>query len=1826
MQLKQFLLTIRQFFSPFEAQQILTAFRQDPLIWNQFLDEQFCQSFLEFAQSDTEVWRPVNAAILSLGFSPEVVELARHPRTRLSKLLKENSLEEVEKACQGAQVSHDLQSAVLVAFGLRDRFQIAGNWDAVISQIASSGEPARPDVWATVFACLSGLVDDWPVVQESLLRRMPVSFSIKIISHVILTRPAAQSEQVKEFKDFLTPLSYGGQVAGVRETLAHGEPALAEQIARQLIAEINSENYLSQTLKGKTSDEVYILANDMGHLSELFEIAGEEETAKKLGVKAEQFLRYWQTGTEISRVERLLPELGVEEADILLSQSFPVLPENAVLREELILISEKYSVGKAWLDEVSEATTSPWVQFCKARRFLEAEDTEQAVETARKALSHLLEQFSNSENPLERCFIQNWRPADEIDFLQSLGLENEASQLAEALLSARPNDLVLLEKLGELSVEVKCEQRAVELAQMETLLSPDDIARHRKLARLFDQTEDWENGYLEWRDILRLSDEPLEADRVAFAHSAFAVEKHDEVIEACEVVLGGNPNNGEANLLMGKALMGEERPAKAIPYLSSAIVLIPEEPSGWMLLAKAYLMEDQPKRAQETLQTAILTAPDSADINYALGESYRRSGALSEALPYLKKAASLNPGSLSVSLDLADTLKSLGYLKEAEVFLRGARKKWPRNTELAYLEAETLLASGRDESALQALEVSVSQDDPPVARLMVYVKTLLQHKNPLLAYYPNLERARLAKANSAMEKLLKQTPADLQGQIYKAEIAGACGDLNEAFALLEKILDIPEANHARWKWRVQGDVGVVAMKLGETETALAALEQAAQLKPEMIDLQRFLTDAYAKANLVTEALQTARIALKMAPDDIQNLTWFADTTIRLGKKDEAVNALRCATQLAADQPEYFIQLARLEWQVGDFGAARQTLQMLAALDCANAQHLQQAAILFHKLGDSRSSLSCLEQAVGLDPEDEMRLQVEGAYLNHKMGRFEEALKNIQRALEFAPRLLFIYVFEADLLAALHRYDAAVACLEHALKLKEELESEESRQEDQGLIKGEEIIPAMWISELEKLSAIHIRFAGLLREQNDLAQALEHSVRALTICPESLELRYFAADVASAMLRMEEAADLAAIPEEHDAFENSEERVDQEELEVWVALVCLQAEIAFGKGEEVLAGRLVQKAMQVAPENPRVIAAQCRLLARWGDLEMANEYFVRAVTNYQHETGSLNLEPPSKKVWQQNQLTRFDDRWQLWLSETALELNRWQKAIQFMESYLREMPYEPRASLLLAKIYIVRAEQKRLCEELNCVNHAPEDSALDENHYEKAKELLIEAGRVGEASEIARWQLRHEVVFHLSLENVRKMMEAAQRPEDLIQVVAALRWIGNNAGAIQIARRAADSPDMLLQAAMCYMQEDADEALEIAQKAVASQPHNPMSHAVLAMIAGNRQMWVLALQSIETALSFWPDEAVWHALAAGYVTHLDDLNNLLSHWEQAYELAPSEFEYALALGKVYLTLENYSQAVEVLSKAVQLNSKSADAWYQLARAYQQVGNLMKGMDCADRASSLDGQMVEPLLLSGEIALQLGRLNHALGYAKNALRRDSNHQRAIQFLVAVLKEQGELKKALRVIEKSLPSIGEPSLALLLDRARLVLELDGADAALPLLDELSEVEKDHPQVLRLLAKTQFALGNLELSENYARSSLQLEPDEPEMNLLLGRINLQTGNLDRAIHHLSESIRVAPMKVDAYLELAKTYQKRREETKALQIYQKAIKLSENDHRPYYEAGLILRERKNYVEAEAMLRRASEMAPEDLNIRRQLGAIVALNLVHNAQEVRSTL
>jgi tetratricopeptide (TPR) repeat protein len=110
----------------------------------------------------------------------------------------------------------------------------------------------------------------------------------------------------------------------------------------------------------------------------------------------------------------------------------------------------------------------------------------------------------------------------------------------------------------------------------------------------------------------------------------------------------------------------------------------------------------------------------------------------------------------------------------------------------------------------------------------------------------------------------------------------------------------------------------------------------------------------------------------------------------------------------------------------------------------------------------------------------------------------------------------------------------------------------------------------------------------------------------------------------------------------------------------------------------------------------------------------------------------------------------------------------------------------------------------------------------------------------------------------------------------------------------------------------------------------------------------------------------------------------------------------------------------------------------------------------------------------------------------------------------------------------------------------------------------------------------------------------------------------------LDQSIDHLSEAIQLAPNRLEPYLELGLARKERREYQQALQIFEQATSIAPDDPRAPYQAGLALKESKDYKSSETMLRRAVNLAPHDLNIRRQLAAVVALNLVHNPRTGRN--
>ncbi len=266
------------------------------------------------------------------------------------------------------------------------------------------------------------------------------------------------------------------------------------------------------------------------------------------------------------------------------------------------------------------------------------------------------------------------------------------------------------------------------------------------------------------------------------------------------------------------------------------------------------------------------------------------------------------------------------------------------------------------------------------------------------------------------------------------------------------------------------------------------------------------------------------------------------------------------------------------------------------------------------------------------------------------------------------------------------------------------------------------------------------------------------------------------------------------------------------------------------------------------------------------------------------------------------------------------------------------------------------------------------------------------------------------------------------------------------------------------------------------------------------------------------------------------------------------------------------------------------------------------------------NSLSG---EGLLLAGEVALLLNKLDRAQEFAQAAVLREADNPDAAIFLSKVMVLNGQVTEALQALEQTVPSVRQV-FTVAFERARLIHQLHGAQTALETLERLAQEYPESPDLLAFLAQVQSECGDLRAAERHALKSLRLNSEQPDLAFMLGRLQHKSGQLDQAVHLLSEAIRMSPDQLEAYLELGTVYQERREFPQALQIYQQAVRVAPDDYQAYYQAGLLLRDGKDYAAAENMLRSAADMAPENLGIRRQLVAVITLNLVHNKQEVNT--
>jgi tetratricopeptide (TPR) repeat protein len=1748
-------------------------------------------------------------------------DLSANPMTALPAPIQQAMRQMVEETLKNGKIARSLVTAGWLALGLRERRRLSGGWQGLPGELLSKvyGEEGTDiQVWNTPLACLYHMVPDSEDLLIALVENSQFETAVEWVDHILLSNPMDEADRLSLFGLVFSKVSMAQQVAWLKVLKTVGENDLVTLLVQIISGDqpLFPENQPIPGAKGEPSSDFDGMLK-LQLASNLSQLSGNSSRAMELLKALRLSLKYWLTGLEV-QIADLNSQNGEPAGNFSeMQNNLEAITDPAELSREIILSSFSLDAqAKGVVDNNPSASDNPFITLKSAEMQAASGELDLARDIARRAVWQLESQSKNWKSLVSPKFIFSWDPTSFVRTLLELGLISEALRCGLAILNMRPADAKLINQVSRIYNRLGDKTNALKYAHLAVTILPENLDYHRHLATLWESQANWRKAVIERRKVVNLVEGPAASDWYALAEDASKLEKLELVVEACWKVFEFDPQHGKAHALMGKTMMEQGELDEATEHLRLAVTNNPEQPAHWLLMANLHRIKGNLQDALNTLRAAILAVPESTEVYLSLSKLCFEMGLFAEGVPLLKKAKTLESTSPKVSLELSESLLSLDYFEDGRFVLEVAREKWPEDANIAHAFAKVLISTGNILEAIPALEDAIQYGTPNADWLVLYADSLLRSCSPRTT-----DAQDLGKARQALAEALKLDPENFLGRLLMAEVLADNGENEDAFQIYHLLVESREGQSEKWHSRVQKGFGKLALALGQIETALAALQDVAVSMPDDLDLQQLLAEAFFQADLKQEALQVSRFALKLATDDLKNISWFMDMMVRLDRLDEAITALESATDLAPDYPDYWIRMAELQSRTGDLMGVHHTLSMLLTLDCLSVDHLQRAAKTFLQLGEYEPALTCLEKAVGLSDGPQSLLLFDLAALYQNSGKNELALGTIQRACGLESDNGYIYTFQADLLALSGQAQAALDSLDQARHYF--ILDETNPQNRQWYGEFVKILCESWLESIHSMAGIDLRYAFLLEQLDNPQAALQHADKAIEACPDDYFIQLITCNLARNLLADHRYEEILARTYLENLTEAEFKQANPIAKRSIVQLLAMKAESALGKNKENQAQILVSIGLSFDSEEPRLIAAQACLFARQGDYIHANGLYHKLIDRPDQANKKVSEQGGHLPYMYLAQEFRHAEK--LWLAAVSLEISHWDDSIRLYEEYCGEKPNEPGGWLDLAKTIILAVEKQRLCETMKCEAHAPGKDKLSEDYFEKFNQAINHAAEQSGDAEIGHWQIRGNTAFHLNAQNVRALAGLPISAEVMAVLVSALRKVNLTTTAIQMAGKYPEDAAVLLQNALCYLEIEPTKGVNAAQHGVELKPNDPIQHAALALLAHGDGQFGLALQSLETALIIWPDEPEWHAWLAGLAIQCSDISLAVNHWQQAVALVPDSADYAIALGEAYLTSSAFTKAIEILEKASRLSPDRVDTWLFLAQAYRQTGRVKEAIESADRAGNLDPKSALPLLLCGEIALDMKNIDLAYEYAQEGFRRSSQDEETVLFMSKVLVKQGRMVESLSVLEQSLSTLNS-SLPVLMERAKLTRAVHGINSALPMFRELSEMFPDNVEVLKWLVKTQVEVGDYRAAEHSAREALRIAPSEADINFLMGQMQRRAGQLDQAIHYLSEAIRQSPSQIDPYLELGKAYEERREYLMALRIYQQAIKVSPKDYRPYYLAGLMLKESKDYGGAESMLRHAAELAPEEINIRKVLGVVITLNLVHNSLEAKATI
>ena len=360
----------------------------------------------------------------------------------------------------------------------------------------------------------------------------------------------------------------------------------------------------------------------------------------------------------------------------------------------------------------------------------------------------------------------------------------------------------------------------------------------------------------------------------------------------------------------------------------------------------------------------------------------------------------------------------------------------------------------------------------------------------------------------------------------------------------------------------------------------------------------------------------------------------------------------------------------------------------------------------------------------------------------------------------------------------------------------------------------------------------------------------------------------------------------------------------------------------------------------------------------------------------------------------------------------------------------------------------------------------------------------------------------------------------------------------------------------------------------------------------------------ALIRLEKAISIQSANPTAHAMLGVLAFERQDCGEAIRHFAEA---APAIVRNTPVLGQYGQCLfreGEASEAAQVFRQLLNLEPTDSAARFNLALSLFEASRYPDSIDVIDPLATLEVPASEVLSLLADAQLSLRRVPEALETLKRAAALHPRQERHYVDLANLCMEQEAHNLGLEILAAGIMNIPR-SARLHGMRGILLAQLNRFEEAEAEFERATELDPDQSPGRIGLSITLQQVGRHAESIPILREQAAAEPHNPVVNTMLGRALIQEGgqeegSLEEARAALERAVSADPSFVGAWVELGKLFMKTDRIEEAVPVLERAVKSNPDNRQAVYQLMLALRKAGRLDETRSLAQKLRTMVVRD--------------------------